>query len=123
MRRPVAQLNLSRGARRRPRSQRGSGTGSSIVSTKTLWSDARSSRFGRSNGSRNSCHGCLAGGAGRCGGGAGAGGVLRTLIAPAIVPQPRADGNGSGGLQRGAPQREPAAEVLLHGQVALELGL
>jgi hypothetical protein len=64
------QLTLSRGSRRRPRSQRGIGTGSRIDSN-GLWYAAMSSRLGRSSSSRNSFHG------GpdfvRCGGGCGDG--------------------------------------------------
>ena len=53
-------VGSSRGRRRRPRSQRGIGTGSRIDSN-GLWVLARSSRLGRSCGSRNSCHGGPAG--------------------------------------------------------------
>ena len=49
------QLSLSRGVRRRPRSQRGIGTGSRTDS-RGLWSAARCSRLGRSCESRCSCH-------------------------------------------------------------------
>jgi hypothetical protein len=58
------QLSLSRGVRRRPRSQRGIGTGSRTDS-RGLWSAARASRLGRSCGSRCSCHAGL-GGVGVC---------------------------------------------------------
>jgi uncharacterized membrane protein len=71
------QLDLSRGARRRPRSQRGIGTGSSSVSVNTSCCAARSSRFGRSCGSSNSCHGGLL--VSGCGG-AGAGRRFLSLI-------------------------------------------
>jgi hypothetical protein len=76
----AGQLSLSRGARLRPRSQRGSGTGSSIESVNTLWPAARSSRFGRSSSSRNSCHGGLLDLAGSCGGGGGDGRCFLSFI-------------------------------------------
>ena len=76
MRRGIqVQLSLCRCVRRRrPRSQRGIGTGSRSVSLNTLCCAARSSRFGRSCGSNNSCYAGLDGlvvsgggaGAGRC---------------------------------------------------------
>jgi hypothetical protein len=115
LRRP-GQLNLSRCARPRSRSQRGIGTGSSIVSVKTLCCAARSSRFGRSSGSSNSCH---AGLVVSCGGGAGARHSLLSLIGCApcgrseisIVPRGHSVGTGGwphrGGICSNHPHRLP----------------
>jgi hypothetical protein len=76
-----SELNLSRRARRRPRSQRGNGTGSRIESRNTSWSAAKSSRLGRSSVSKNSCHGGLDGlVVVSCGGGADAGRCFLSLI-------------------------------------------
>ena len=76
------ELSLSRRARRRPRSQRGSGTGSSIESVKTSCCAPRSSRFGRSSGSSMSCHGGLA----RAGGGGGGGCFLNFIESRLFSP-------------------------------------
>jgi hypothetical protein len=85
------QLSLSRGVRRRPRSQRGIGTGSRIDS-RGLWSAARASRFGRSCGSRCCCHAGLDGVAASWRGVAGGGLFLPSLMVRAPWSRvPRAD--------------------------------
>jgi hypothetical protein len=80
------QLSLSRGVRRRPRSQRGIGTGSRMDS-RGLWSAARVSRLGRSCGSKCTCHAGLGG----VGAFAGGGLFLPSLMVRPLVRMPRAE--------------------------------
>ncbi len=104
------QLNLSRRARRRPRSQRGIGTGSRIESVNTLCPAAMSSRFGRSWGSRNSCHGGFDDSAVAFSGGAGAG---RRFLSLMVVPLGGRGGRFSRKIAR--PARARPLRLLLEG--------